>query len=134
MKKQFVAFYKLFLFSCLFILISCKKESFEDLAPYRSYSALLSQQGSNPPVAAVLENSLDLTITWSRISKGKYVGTFSKAVNTDKSILLLTTPTSHTGFKAQLESPTEIRLEAESGVNAFLDNFTNVSLELKEYK
>ena len=134
MKKQLVVFYKLFLFSSLFIFISCKKESFEELAPYRSYTALLSQQGANPPVATVLENSLDLTITWSRISQGKYLGTFNRALDTDKSILLVTTPTSHTGFKAQLESSTEIRLEEESGVNAFLDNFTNVSLELKEYK
>jgi hypothetical protein len=134
MKNLYLTFSNLFLFICLFTLFSCKKESFEELAPYRSYTALLSQSNSNPPTATVLGNSLDLTITWSRTSRGKYVGTFSKSVNTDKTTILITTPITHTGFKAQLESPTEIRFEAESGVNAFLDNFTNVTLELKEYK
>ncbi|MHC2993417.1 hypothetical protein OB13_18245 [Pontibacter sp. HJ8] len=134
MKTLSITFSKLCLFTCLFLLISCKEESFEELAPYKSYTTLLSQKDSNPPVATVLENSLNLTVTWSRISQGKYSGTLSRAVNADKSVLFVTTPTTHTGFKAQLKSPTEIRLEAEAGVNAFQDNFTNVSLELKEYK
>jgi len=122
------------LLACLILFSGCKKETYEELAPYRTYSALLNQQDTSAPTAVVLENTLALTISWTRTAAGKYVGTLNKAVNVNKCILFLSTPTTHTHLKGQLSSPTEISLEAEAGVNAYSDNFTNVSLELKEYK
>lgn len=42
--------------------------------PYRVYTALLTQTGTNAPVATVLENSLGLNIVWSRTGPGQYLG------------------------------------------------------------
>lgn len=47
------------------------------LAPYKVYTALLSQTGTNAPVAIVLENTLGATITWTRSMAGQYFGTTS---------------------------------------------------------
>jgi hypothetical protein len=41
---------------------------------YKSYVALLSQSGTNAPVATVLENTLGTTITWVRDSQSTYRG------------------------------------------------------------
>jgi hypothetical protein len=120
---------------CLFLFTSCEKDkSFDELTPYRTYTALLNQHDQDTPVATVLQNSLNLNITWSRISRGKYVGSLSKAVNIEKSILLFTTPTTHSQIKGEFSSPNEIIVWAEWGVNAYSDNLTNVAFEIKEYK
>ncbi len=42
---------------------------------YRTYVALLSQSGTNAPIATILENSLGFNIVWSRNSNGNYTGT-----------------------------------------------------------
>jgi len=48
------------------------------------YRALLTQTGTNAPVATVLENSLGGTVVWTRSSGGSYVATFSGAFPADK--------------------------------------------------
>jgi hypothetical protein len=40
--------------------------------PYKVYSALISQSGTDAPVATVLQNTLGVTMTWSRFSTGLY--------------------------------------------------------------
>ena len=54
--------------------------------PYKVYTALLSQTGTNAPVATVLENTLGGTIVWSRLSTGTYVGTLAGAFAVKKTI------------------------------------------------
>jgi hypothetical protein len=44
---------------------------------YLVYTALLSQTGTNAPVATVLENTLGTTIVWTRDDVGEYIGTFT---------------------------------------------------------
>ena len=41
-------------------------------SPYKVYSALLTQFGTNPPVATVLENTLGDTLVWSYNIQGVY--------------------------------------------------------------
>lgn len=48
-------------------------------APYKVYTALLSQSDSSAPVATVLANTLSGDIVWTRISTGVYFGTLSGA-------------------------------------------------------
>jgi len=43
------------------------------LLGYRSYTALLTQSGTNAPVATVLENTLGGEVVWSRESEGTYI-------------------------------------------------------------
>ena len=45
--------------------------------PYKVYTALLSQTGTNAPEAIVLENTLGGTIVWTRTGTGAYLGTLA---------------------------------------------------------
>jgi hypothetical protein len=53
-------------------------------APYLVYTALLTQSGTNAPVATVLENTLGGTVVWSRDVAGIYVATLSGAFPANK--------------------------------------------------
>ena len=48
--------------------------------PYKVYSAILTQTETNAPVATVLENTLGVTMTWSRVSEGNYKVTASSGI------------------------------------------------------
>ncbi|RWX03350.1 hypothetical protein [Flavobacterium cerinum] len=54
-----------------------------DTRPYKVYTAFLQQTGTSAPVATVLENTLGVTITWSRSSTGIYGGSASAPVFTN---------------------------------------------------
>jgi hypothetical protein len=51
-----------------------------DARPYKVYTASLSQDGTSAPVAVVLENTLGVTLTWSRFGVGNYRLTASSAI------------------------------------------------------
>ena len=53
-------------------------------ASYLVYTALLTQTGTNAPVATVLDNTLGGTVVWSRDSQGIYVATLSGAFTANK--------------------------------------------------
>jgi hypothetical protein len=57
-----------------------KQISVEDLQPYKVYSALITQGGTDVPVATVLQNTLGVTMTWSRVSEGVYKVTASSGI------------------------------------------------------
>lgn len=56
---------------------------------YKVYTALLSQSGTDAPVATVLENTLGGTVVWSYASPGTYVATLSGAFTSNKTFLHL---------------------------------------------
>lgn len=56
--------------------------------PYEVYTALLTQTGTNAPVATVLENTLGGTVVWTRSLAGTYVGTLAGAFTANKTALL----------------------------------------------
>ena len=53
-------------------------------APYKVYTALLTQSGTDAPVATVLENTLGGDIVWSRGGEGYYIATSSGLFTIDK--------------------------------------------------
>ena len=55
--------------------------------PYKVYTALLNQTGTNAPVATVLENTLGGTVVWSRNASGVYYGTLSGAFINNKTFV-----------------------------------------------
>ena len=57
-----------------------------DSRPYKVYTALLTQSGTNAPVATVLENTLGGTVVWSRLGEGEYFGTLIGAFNENKTV------------------------------------------------
>lgn len=58
-----------------------------DPRPYKVYTALLSQSGTDTPVATVLENTLGGDIVWSYNGVGDYYGTLINAFIENKTIL-----------------------------------------------
>lgn len=57
---------------------------------YLKYVALLSQSGTDAPVATVLENTLGGTVVWGYIDVGIYSATLSGAFTTNKTYISLT--------------------------------------------
>lgn len=51
-----------------------------NLLPYKVYTALLTQDGANPPVAVELENTLGVTVDYQYAAPGQYVAIFSDTV------------------------------------------------------
>lgn len=52
-----------------------------NIRPYKVYVALLGQNSpTSAPYAEVLENSLGVTITWTRLSTGNYLATASSPI------------------------------------------------------
>lgn len=52
--------------------------------PYKVYTALLTQTGTNAPVATVLENTLGGTLVWSYFDVGNYTATLASAFPVNK--------------------------------------------------
>ena len=58
---------------------------------YTVYTALITQTGTDAPVATVLQNTTGGTIVWTRNSTGRYVATISGTTyTTDKTTVLVT--------------------------------------------
>ena len=55
--------------------IFSKLPSGGDSRPYKVYTALLTQSGTDAPVATVLENTLGYDIVWNRLNAGGYLAT-----------------------------------------------------------
>lgn len=53
----------------------------------KSYVALLTQSGTDAPVATVLENTLGGTVVWTRDSAGVYIGTLASAFTENKTYI-----------------------------------------------
>ncbi|WP_396589588.1 hypothetical protein [Allomuricauda sp. R78024] len=101
---------------------------------YLSYVSLINQTGTNDPQSSVLENTLGLNIVWTRESQGKYVGALDSTIDIGKTVIFYTTPTTHTGVRGEIVGNNQVRIELQNGINAFADDFTNLSFELREYE
>lgn len=66
-------------------------------APYKKYVALLTQTGTNAPVATELENTLSGTPVWSRNSIGQYYLTLASEWTANKVVVTLGNPTFNSG-------------------------------------
>lgn len=63
----------------------------QQLQPYKVYTALLTQSGTNAPVATVLENTIG-NIVWTRGGVGYYIATLSSVFTTNKTAILFGNP------------------------------------------
>ncbi len=95
---------------------------------------MINQTGTNNPQSSILENTLGLTIVWTRESQGKYVGVLDSTIDIGKTVIFYTTPTTHTGVRGEIVGNNEVRIELQNGINVFADGFTNLSFELREYE
>lgn len=104
-------------------------------ASYLKYVALLSQTGTDAPVATVLENTLGGAVVWSYVATGDYTGTLAGAFTANK-----------TWFSALAEWNTDVqsaamqRLDNDSislyaidPAGAQADGFSNLAIEIRVY-
>lgn len=64
----------------------------------KTYRALLTQTGTDAPVATVLENTLGGTVVWTRDDLGTYLGTLADAFTANKTALSVGTNTQSVGL------------------------------------
>ena len=103
--------------------------------PYKVYTALLSQSGTNAPVATVLENTLGGTVDWSRAGAGIYNGTLYGAFTTDKTQTFSIASLTGVLITAGATSTNIIGLNTQSSSTGVLtDDFLNkTSIEIRVY-
>jgi hypothetical protein len=96
--------------------------------PYKVYTALLSQSGTNAPVATVLENTLGGVPTYQRNTQGAYQLTLSNAFINLKTVLFIT-DSSASQLRIYRSSASVINIEMSTGDNTLLNN----TIEIRVY-
>lgn len=105
---------------------------------YKVYSALLTQQGTNAPVATVLENTLGGEVVWSRVSVGSYVATLTGAFIENKTYINIGQNVTF-GIGTGIINTTEntlntIRVNSSSDFSGYSDDIlTNTPIEIRVY-
>lgn len=61
-------------------LLAVVNSAIDTAIPYNSYAVLLTQTGTNPPVATILQNNTGVTITWQYADVGSFIYVASSAV------------------------------------------------------
>jgi hypothetical protein len=103
--------------------------------PYKVYTALLSQSGTNAPVATVLENTLGGTVVWSRDTSGQYKATLNGVFTLNKTSVLISSGVpngaivSAFGFDVNSVSA-KVRQDSGALVD---DSLAKTSIEIKVY-
>ena len=107
------------------------------LRPYKVYTALLTQTGTNAPVATVLENTLGGTIVWTRNNTGQYNGTLTNAFTTDKTwvgIMGIGTLTQYTAAMSAYRQNVDVVRIDTTLAGGFTDAMmTSVPIEIRVY-
>lgn len=111
-----------------------------DSRPYKVYTALLTQTGTDAPVAIVLENTLDGTIIWTRTTDGIYVGTLAGAFVTNKTFVNANTIYDDGGFITRINithTTDAVTIGNAGGVDfswpGAMINGTNYPIEIRVY-
>lgn len=101
-------------------------------ASYLVYTALLTQTGTNAPVATVLENTLGGTVVWSYDDTGVYVGTLTGAFPADKTVVFGQPRLVSSGeyASAYRDNDNMITVEVNDGADNRLSNY---SIEIRVY-
>ena len=111
------------------------KRQISCLYPYKVYTALLTQSGTNAPVATVLQNTLGGTVVWTRVSSGDYEGTLSSAFTSNKTLCnisptFLVTMAFNEGINVICEPSSTSVIHINTGT----DDYLNVTwVEVKVY-
>ena len=110
--------------------------------PYKVYTALLTQTGTNAPVATVLENTLGITISFSYTTVGRYKAVFSTpftGVQLDKVVAFIDASTHGYGqggatIKHAIVAANSLDFYSFSNATTLADSFINGTLfEIRLY-
>ena len=104
--------------------------------PYKVYTALLTQSGTNAPVATVLENTLGGTVVWSYSITGEYIGTLNGAFLNNKTFLNIknNTHSSNTEYTSSIGRINIDKIVVGSKINGTSsDGAMLASIEIRVY-
>lgn len=101
---------------------------------YKIYTALLTQTGTDAPVATVLENTLG-TVTWGREDAGLYYGTFSTSFDTSKTYIYIQQSSSSPNIKMHSNvKNANVNVKTFNMDDDGVDNqLSDTSIEIKVY-
>lgn len=105
-----------------------------DSRPYKVYTALLTQSGTNAPIATVFENTIG-NIVWSYVGAGTYKATLSGAFIVNKTFLLIdhsSKDNTEVYFISRI-SANEITIETRKGENKLNDLLSEKEVEIRVY-
>ena len=125
----------LFMIVSLFILTSCEDDDKEQ-QPFKIYTSLLSQEGESIPTETVLQNDLDLTITWTRLDRGKFRGVLSRRMTTlDKTTITFQAQSVDRIVTGGFIDEGAIRIDVCNRYNVYdtYDTFDNTVIEIKAF-
>lgn len=94
--------------------------------PYKVYTALLSQTGTDDPIVTIMQNTLGTNVTWTRTNTGVYLGTCTGQLIANKTVIFTQANTSLIGliYPSLNNLPDDVTIET-----GFYDN-TNPSFPL----
>lgn len=104
-------------------------------AAYLVYAALLTQSGTDDPVATVLQNTLGGTVVWTREAEGFYVGTLTGVFIEDKTALFIAnTRALDAGFFITRGNTDTIEIQTGDVDGTSQDSYLDVtSVEIRVY-
>ena len=108
----------------------------QGIRPYKVYTALISQTGTNAPTAIVLENTLGGTIVWSYSITGEYIGTLNGAFLNNKTFLNIksNTHSSNTEYTSSIGRINIDKIVVGSKINGTSsDGAMLASIEIRVY-
>ena len=103
--------------------------------PYKSYTALLTQQEEDAPVAIILENTLGEIPVWTRDATGNYyLDSISNLFTTNKTFTTVTNRELTTLQFISIQSETQIYLEQiNRETSAYTDSMVEIPIEIRVY-
>jgi hypothetical protein len=107
----------------------------ETIKPYKVYTALITQQDDNDPVATVLENTLGEIPVWTRDDIGNYyLDSISNLFTTNKTFTIVTNRELNTLQFISVQSETQIYLEQIDRVTSdYIDSMVDIPIEIRVY-
>ena len=104
-------------------------------APYKVYTALLTQEGTDAPVATVLENTLGEDIIWTRDSSGSYYGdTIGNVFTFNKTFTTITNKKIQNLQFISMQSETQVYIEQISRTTSvYQDYMVEIPIEIRVY-
>ena len=103
-------------------------------AAYLVYTALLTQTGTDAPVATVLQNTLSGAIVWTRGDVGEYTGTLAGAFTANKTWFSITCRYDNAYIaQAFLTGTDSFGFYVNGLADTPVDEWTNISVEIRVY-
>lgn len=126
------------LISAYELLDSLIKSIFVTTAPvdsriYKVYTALLSQSGTDAPVATVLENTIG-TITWLRDGVGSYYASSAALFTASKTYTNVTKKENSSSFTIYINDTSSVYVEQKQQLSStYIDDMNDVPVEIRVY-